>query len=137
LRAIRFAVGSVNTQATPSARGVAGIKLRPGEPLLGGALVPNPGAGVVVVLVHQGGQVKRVPLEEFPVQGRGGQGVMLGQARGTGPVVAAAVGPLDGAIDLIGADGRRQRLGEVPLSDRDRRGAKVVELDKVTEAWVF
>ncbi len=136
-RAIRFAVGSVNPQATPSARGVAGIKLRPGDELLAGALVPDPGAKVGVVLVHQGGQVKRVPLAQFPVQGRGGQGVVLSQARGTGPVVAVAVGPLDGAIDVIGADGKRQRLGEVPVVDRDKRGAKVVELEKVAEAWVF
>jgi DNA gyrase subunit A len=136
-RAIRFSVGGVNPQATPSARGVAGMKLRPGDRLLAGALVPDPGAAVGVVVVHQGGQVKRVPLAEFPLQGRGGQGVVLGQARATGPVVAVAVGPLDGAIDLIGADGKRQRLGDVPVGDRDKRGAKVVELDQVVEAWVL
>jgi DNA gyrase subunit A len=136
-RAIRFAVGSVNPQATPSARGVAGIKLQPGDRLLGGALVPDPKAPTGVVVIHQGGQVKRVPLASFPVQGRGGQGVALGQSRATGPVVAVAVGPLDGAVDLIGVDGKRQRLGEVSVGDRDKRGAKVVELEHVAEAWVL
>ncbi len=136
-RAIRFAVGDVNPQATPSARGVAGIKLRAGDRLLGGALIPDPGAKVGAVVVHQGGQAKRVPLAEFPVQGRGGQGVVLGQTKATGPVVAVAVGPLNGAVDLIGADGKRQRLGDIPVGDRDKRGAKVVDLEKVAEAWVL
>jgi DNA gyrase subunit A len=135
-RAIRFAVGDVNPQATPSARGVAAIKLRAGDRLLGGALIPDPRAKVGVVVVHQGGQAKWVPLAAFPVQGRGGQGVVLGQTKATGPVVAVAVGPLNGAVDLIGADGKRQRLGKIPVGDREKRGAKVVELDKVAEAWV-
>ncbi|HSJ53572.1 MAG TPA: DNA gyrase subunit A, partial [Anaerolineae bacterium] len=136
-RAIRFAVGDVNPQATPSARGVSGIKVRPDDRLLGGALVPDPGAAVGVVVVYQAGQAKRVPLAEFTVQGRGGQGVGLGTAKGTGPVVAVAVGPLNGAVDLIGADGKRQRLGDVPVVDREKRGARLVELENVAEAWVL
>jgi DNA gyrase subunit A len=137
-RAIRLSAGDVNPQATPSARGVAGIKLRKGDRMLGGVVIPDPAADQVVIVVSKTGYVKRVPLGEFPVQGRGGQGVlMLNQTRATGPVVAAGVGPADGSVDLIGADGKRQRLAEVPDENRANRGKKLVELESVAEVWVL
>jgi DNA gyrase subunit A len=137
-RTIRFAAGDINPQATPSARGVTGIKPRKGDTLLGGAPIPDPTAKVGVVVVTKAGYIKRVPLDEFPVQGRGGQGVLLlNQTKATGPVVAVAVGPLGGDIDLIGSAGKRQRLTEVPLENRANRGEKLVELEEVIEAWVL
>ena len=74
-RANRFAAADVNPQATPSARGVAGIKLRKGDRLLGGAVIADPKAKLGVVVVSKTGFIKRVPLDEFSVQGRAGQGV--------------------------------------------------------------
>ncbi len=137
-RAIRFETGDVKAQATPSARGVAGIRLRKGDRLMGGAVVPDPGAKQGVVVVSQKGYVKRVPLDEFPIQGRGGQGVLLlNQTPATGPVIAIALGPLDGAVDLIGSDGKRQRLGEIPIENRANRGEKLVELEEVAEVHVL
>jgi DNA gyrase subunit A len=137
-RAIRFAAATVSPQATSSARGVTGIRLPKGGRLLGGAVLADPTASLGVVAVSQTGFVKRVPLAEFPVQGRGGQGVLLlNQTKATGPVVAAAVGPLEGAVDLLGADGRRQRLAELPVTNRAHRGQKLVELDQVVEICVF
>jgi DNA gyrase subunit A len=137
-RANRFAAADVNPQATPSARGVAGIRLRKGDRLLSGAVIADPGAKLGIVVVSKNGFVKRVPLEEFPVQGRGSQGVLLlNQTRATGPVVAAAVGPMDGSVDLLAVDGKRQRLAEVPVENRPNRGEKLVELDDVAEARVL
>jgi DNA gyrase subunit A len=137
-RAVRFSAGDVNPQATPSARGVAGIKVRDGDALLGGAVIPDPKAQVGIVVVSQTGFVKRVALDEFSLQGRGVQGVQyLYQGKPPSPVIAAAAGPLDGAVDLIAPDGKRQRLDQVPVDGRTRRGRKLVELDAVAEAWVF
>jgi DNA gyrase subunit A len=137
-RANRFEAGSVNPQATPNARGVAGIKLRKGDRLLGGAVIPSPLSELGVIVVSQTGFLKRVPLDEFPVQGRGGQGVLLlNQSKATGPVVAVGLGPLDGAVDLIAAGGKRQRLAEVPVDKRPNRGEQLVELDGVAEVWVL
>ncbi|MFN2227016.1 MAG: DNA gyrase subunit A, partial [Anaerolineae bacterium] len=137
-RAIRFDAGDVNPQATASARGVTGIRLRKGDRMLGGAVVAGPAEKLGVIVVSKNGYVKRVPLDEFPVQGRGGQGVMLlNQTKATGPVIVTAVGTIDGSVDLIGADGKRQRLGEVPVENRANRGEKLVELDKVVEAHVL
>jgi DNA gyrase subunit A len=91
-----------------------------------------------VIVVSKTGFLKRVPLDEFSVQGRAGQGVMLlNQTKATGPVVAVTVGPMDGSLDLIASDGKRQRLDEVPVMNRANRGEKLVELDDVIEAVVL
>ncbi len=139
-RAIRFRAGDVNPQATPTARGVTGIKLRKGDQMLAGAVIPDPQAKMGVAVVSQKGWVKRVPLDEFSVQGRGGQGILLlNQTKATGPVIAANAGPMDGDVDLIAADGKRQRIpaGDVPVENRPNRGEKLVELDDVAELWVL
>ena len=137
-RANRFESNTVKPQATPSARGVAAIKVRPGDRLLGGTVVADPAAQLGVVVVSKTGYVKRVPLGEFPVQGRGGQGVLvLNQTRATGPVVAVGIGALNGSVDLIAADGKRQRLDKVPEANRPNRGEKMVKLGDVAEVRVL
>ena len=137
-RANRFVAGGVNPQATPSARGVAGIKVRQGDRLLSGVVISDPTADLGVVVVSERGYAKRVPLGEFPVQGRGGQGVLLlNQTKATGPVAAVGAGPMDGSVDLISADGKRQRLDDVPVTNRANRGQKLVELEEVTEVVVL
>jgi DNA gyrase subunit A len=137
-RANRFVAGEVNPQATPSAKGVAGIKVRKGDRLLGGMVISDPNADLGVIVVSKKGYVKRVPLGEFPVQGRGGQGVLLlNQTKATGPVVAVTAGPMGGSVDLISADGKRQRLAEVPVTNRANRGEKPVELEEVAEVAVL
>ena len=137
-RANRFVAGDVNPQATRSAKGVAGIKVRGGDQLLGGMVVSDPTANLGVVVVSKRGYVKRVPLAEFSVQGRGGQGVLLlNQTKATGPVAATMAGPMGGSVDLISADGKRQRLDEVPVTRRANRGDKLVELGEVAEVVVL
>lgn len=125
-KAIRFAAGPVKPQATPSARGVTGIKLGQGDRLVAGAVFV-PGEGAQVIIASQTGFIKRLPLAEFPLQGRAGQGVQsLAITRATGPVVAATV--TNGtAVDLLSAQGRRQRLAmtEIPETDRRKRGAQL------------
>jgi DNA gyrase subunit A len=134
----RFVTGDINPQVSPSAKGVAGIKVRKGDRLLGGAVIGGPAQELGVIVVSKTGFVKRVPLDEFSVQGRGGQGVqLLNQTKATGAVVAVAVGPLDGSVDLLSADGKRQRLDEVPMTNRANRGDKLVELEDVTEVVVL
>jgi DNA gyrase subunit A len=137
-RANRISAGDVNPQATASAKGVAGIKVLKGDKLLGGAVISDPKAKLGVIVVSETGFLKRVPLKEFSVQGRGGQGVMLlNQTKATGQVVAVAVGPEKGAVDLLAADGKRQRLDKVPVANRANRGNKLVELTDVAEVVVI
>jgi DNA gyrase subunit A len=129
-KVIRFAADAVNPQATPSAKGVTGIRLKKGDRLIGGAVF-NPAQASHLVTVSENGFIKRIPLDEIPVQGRGGQGVSLGVTKTTGAILAAAVIPAQGDIDVISVKGRRQRLelAQVPELLRDRRGDKLLELD--------
>jgi DNA gyrase subunit A len=137
-RANRIAAEHVSPQATRSARGVAGIKLRKGDRLLGGHVITDPSADWGVVVVSKNGFVKRVPQKEFPLQGRGGQGVLLlNQTAATGPVVAAQAGPMKGTVDLIASDGRRQRVAKVPTTNRANRGKRLGKLDDVAGVAVL
>jgi hypothetical protein len=43
---------------------------------------------------------------------------------------------MNGAVDLIAADGKRQRITQVPEENRPNRGKKLVKVSGVTEAWV-
>ena len=69
-RVLRISAETISCQQTFSARGVAGIKLRKDDVLLGGAVVPDPKDQIVLIL-SQKGYLKRVPIDEFSVQGRG------------------------------------------------------------------
>jgi DNA gyrase subunit A len=117
---------------------VAGIKIVKINQLFGGAVIGDPKADLGLIVVSEKGFVKRVPLKEFSVQGRGGQGVqLLNQTKATGPVIAASLGRMKGSVDLIAKDGKRQRLADVPVTNRANRGTKLVELDNVAEVIVL
>lgn len=78
-RLLRFEAKVVNPQATPSARGVAGIKML-GDDLVGGAVLTK--ADTALVTITQTGIAKRIPLTDVPVQGRAGQGARLNDGAG-------------------------------------------------------
>jgi DNA gyrase subunit A len=128
-RALRFEAGSVNPQATPSARGVAAIKIVEGDPLLG-AVVIEPGemSDGFVVVVTEKGFAKKVKLAEYPVQGRAGQGVQamkLHPAAGAISVCTVARG-MD-QIDLISEKGKRLRIPvrDIPAGARAAKGENI------------
>jgi DNA gyrase subunit A len=129
-KAIRFAAHEVNPQATPSARGVAGVKLGKDDRLVAGG-VYEPEAKPEVIVVSQTGFVKRMLLQEFPIQGRGGQGVQsLEITKVTGKVAAAVVATSQAkSCDVLSAKGLRHRLmmESIPLADRRKRGEKLVD----------
>ncbi|GIK43517.1 MAG: DNA gyrase subunit A [Chloroflexota bacterium] len=139
-KAIRFAGSEVNPQATPSARGVTGIKLGKEDSLVAGTVI-EPDEKAQVIIVSQTGFIKRVPLAEFPLQGRGGQGVQsLEITKMTGKVAAAAIATGQAkAGDVLSAKGLRHRLAleSIPVADRRKRGEKLVDFgedDTITGA---
>jgi DNA gyrase subunit A len=129
-KAIRFAAAEINPQATGSARGSAGIKVGKDDSLVAGEVF-EPDEQVQVVVVSQTGFVKRVELKEFPLQGRGGQGVQgLEITKVTGKVTTATV--IAGqakTCDVLSAKGLRYRLeiDNIPITDRRKRGEKLVD----------
>jgi DNA gyrase subunit A len=120
---------------------VAGIRLREGDVLLGGSVAAAP-RGFMVFVLSAKGYMKRVPIGEFSVQGRGGLGVLsLNVTRATGPVVAVAGGNATRSttVDVLSADGKRQRvsLGGIPIENRANRGKKLVKLTQAQEIVVL
>jgi DNA gyrase subunit A len=140
-RVLRVDAETISCQQTFSARGVVGIKLRKDDVLLGGAVVADPKNQVVLVL-SQKGYIKRIPIDEFSVKGRGTLGVLsLNVTPATGPVVAAAVGKpgRSTTIDVLAADGKRQRLSlrSIPTENRANRGKKLVKLAQANEIVIW
>ena len=111
---------------------VIGIKLRKEDRLLAGSVLQET-KGCMAFIVSAEGFVKRVPLEEFPVKGRGTLGVLgLNQTKATGPIAAAGVGKATRStvVDVLASDGKRQRMSlrSIPIENRPNRGRKGVKL---------
>ncbi len=136
-KASHFQARLVNPQATPSARGVAGIKLAKTDSLIAGAVI-EPDEQTQVVIVSEMGYIKQVDLALFPLKGRNTQGVQsLDITKTTGKVVAAAVArPQAQFCDILSVKGLRQRLelDKIPQSDRRKRGERFVKLADVIKA---
>lgn len=137
-RALRFETKSVNPQATPTAKGVAAIKMGD-DPIIGGALVEPKGMKGFVLLVTEQGQIKRIALDEFPVQGRGVQGVQTWKLTKTnGLITGIALAPDASAdADIYSARGRRLRLAvkEIPLATRAAKGAEIKTIIKAADVF--
>ncbi len=124
-RVLRFESGSINPQATPSAKGVTAIKMM-GDRLVCGLLVES---GYhkkgFAFAVSAKGHAKRIAIDEFPLQGRGGQGVQLWKITAeTGPVTGFTVGMDKDQIDIYSSKSKRFRLDgkDLPLVTRATKG---------------
>jgi DNA gyrase subunit A len=136
---IRFETSEVNPQATPTSRGVTGIKVKKGDRIISGAVF-MPDDVTHVALVSEHGWTKKMKLDEFSTQGRGGQGMRtLGVTKATGVVAGACVVPKEARyLDVISSNGRRCRLPieEVPEVARQPRGDQLVDFDDDEEKIV-
>jgi DNA gyrase subunit A len=137
-RLLHTSAGEISDQKTLTARGVLGIKLGKGDVLLGGVVLAGPGKCEVFVLSAKG-YLKRLPLAQFTLQGRGGKGLQsLKITKATGPVAAAAATRVTQAskMDVLAEDGKRQRipLKSIPRArSRQSRGKKLVTIGPVSE----
>jgi DNA gyrase subunit A len=108
-------------------QGVTGIRLRKGDEVIGMGIV-RPRAQVLSVTERGFG--KRTDVEEFPVQGRGGQGVILAAITGkTGDVAATEmVDEATQEILLITTTGVviRTPLDQIRPLSRATQGVKVM-----------
>lgn len=121
-QAIRFKCGDVNPQQSPTAQGVAGINIGKGDELLS-AFVFDPALAGHAVIASEKGWLKRVPMGEWPVQGRAGKGVQaLAITATTGDVAAATVTRADdNYVDLATEAGYRLRFRYDVLPEENRR----------------
>jgi DNA gyrase subunit A len=118
---IRFAEDEVRPVGR-SAGSMRGIRLKGDDRVVGGCAVAHE---EVVVLATQAGYAKRTPVDEFPVQARGGAGVKaakIDKARG----LLVGVAPGDETVAFVTSDGAvAVPASSVRAAARDGGGSKV------------
>ncbi|MCH8930548.1 MAG: hypothetical protein IIA98_06475 [Proteobacteria bacterium] len=125
-KAIRFNEKDVRPMGRLAA-GVRGIRLAPGHELI--ALIIAADGAILTATEHGFG--KRTRLSEFPIRGRGGQGVIgIQTSTRNGRLVAALQVANDDEIMLISAGGTlvRTPVSEVSLLGRNTQGVRLIRL---------
>lgn len=130
-RVLRFESGSINPQATSSAKGVTAIKMM-GDQLVCGILVdPSFHKNGFAYAVTENGHIKRIDINDFPMQGRGGQGVQLWKVNeDTGFVTGFTVGYDKDQVEIYSTKSKRFRIDgkDLPLVTRATKG---IDLGKI------
>ncbi len=127
-KAICFEEGAVRPMGR-TARGVRGIKLPAGQRVIA-LILKEPGSAILAATER--GYGKRTNVDEFNVQGRGGQGVIAIQtSERNGNVVGAASVTADDEIMLISDRGTlvRTPAGDVSLMGRNTQGVTLIRLN--------
>jgi len=109
--------------------GVIGMRFIDGDDLLGMHVVR---AGADVLVATGGGYAKRTPADQYPVQGRGGRGVLTARIVDTrGELVGALmVRPEDEVFAITSVGGViRTSAAEIKMSGRQTMGVRLVNLD--------
>jgi DNA gyrase subunit A len=108
--------------------GVIGMRFSNGDELLGMYVIRDGGD---VLVATGGGYAKRTPIDAYPVQGRGGRGVVTAkivEARGE-LVGALMVHPTDEIFAITSAGGViRTSAAEVKQSGRQTMGVRLMNL---------
>jgi DNA gyrase subunit A len=108
--------------------GVIGMRFADGDELLGMHVVRE---GADVMVATGGGYAKRTPADQYPVQGRGGRGVLTARIVDTrGELVGALmVRPEDEVFAITSVGGViRTAAAEVKLSGRQTMGVRLMNL---------
>jgi DNA gyrase subunit A len=131
-KAIRFAEGEVRPMGREAA-GVRGIKLGDGQEVIA-LIVVGPGeASGCVLTASASGYGKRTPVGDFPLHGRGGQGVIAMQTSDRNGTTVAALQVLPGQeIMLISSTGTlvRTAVDEVSELGRNTQGVRLIRLSE-------
>jgi len=110
--------------------GVIGMRFTEGDELLGMYVVTE---GADVLVATGGGYAKRTPADQYPVQGRGGLGVVTArivEARGE-LIGALMVHPDDEVFAITSAGGViRTSAAEIKISGRQTMGVRLVNLSE-------
>ena len=108
--------------------GVLGMRFNSGDRLLSiGVVRPE----TFVLVATGGGYAKRTPIEDYPVQGRGGKGVLtLQYDRRRGTLVGALIVGLDDELYAITSTGGviRTSAREVRKAGRQTKGVRLMNL---------
>jgi DNA gyrase subunit A len=127
-KAIRFKEEDVRPMGRGAA-GVRGIKLPEGHEVIALTIV---GDGMILSATENG-YGKRTPIDEFPVQGRGGQGVIAIQTTArNGPTVGAVQVKDEDEIMLISSSGTlvRTAVSDISIIGRNTQGVTLIRVEE-------
>ena len=113
-----------------TAAGVRGLRLGGPDDEVIALSIPDKN---LMLIATENGYGKRTPLDEFPVQGRGGQGVIAIQTSDrNGRTVGALQVSQDDEILLISSAGTlvRTPAAEISVMGRNTQGVRLIRLDK-------
>jgi DNA gyrase subunit A len=128
-KAIRFDENDVRPMGRTAA-GVRGIRLPEGQEVISLIILNEPG---MILTASEKGYGKLTPLEDYPVHGRGGQGVIALQTSDrNGRMVGALQIKPDDEIMLISSSGTlvRTPVGEISIQGRNTQGVRLIRLDE-------
>ncbi|MHB8585023.1 MAG: DNA gyrase subunit A [Thermoplasmatota archaeon] len=129
-QSIRFAEAEVRSMGRP-AFGVRGVTVEPGDAVVSLAVVRNPQNSILTIT--ENGFGKRTPIEEYRVQGRGGQGIITIQTTTrNGPVVAALEVAETDEILVTSERGMVIRVpaSTISLMGRNTQGNRIMRLEE-------
>jgi DNA gyrase subunit A len=127
-KGIRFPESDVRPMGRGAA-GVRGIKLPEGHEVIALSIV----RGGMVLTATENGYGKRTAIEDFPVQGRGGQGVITIQTtERNGRTVGAVLVEDDDEIMLISSNGTlvRTSVDEISVQGRNTQGVRLIRVEE-------
>jgi DNA gyrase subunit A len=127
-QAVRFDEAAARNMGRTS-RGVRGIRLRDGDQVVGLIVVHDPDASIITACEH--GYGKRTPMTDYPIKGRGGQGVINIKTSGRNGVVVGIRGCNAGDdVMFITASGMivRSPVAEMRPMGRATQGTRLVNL---------
>ncbi len=133
-RAIKFSVQDVR-QMGRGARGVRGMLLDPEDKAVSATIVKA--EDKYLLIITEKGYGKRVLLQEFPLQRRGGKGVIaIKTSDKTGKVADALTLKDEEPIIVVSKLGKiiRVNSGEVPIYGRHTRGVRIQKLSDEDKA---
>ena len=128
-KSIRFSETDVRTMGRTAA-GVRGMRLGPNQKVITMILVEEEGS---ILTSTENGYGKRTPVSDYPLKGRGGQGVISIQTNErNGDVVGAVQVCEDDEIMMITDNGTLVRIsvGDVSEMGRNTQGVRLIRLTK-------
>jgi DNA gyrase subunit A len=128
-KAIRFDENDVRPMGRTAA-GVRGIRLPEGEEVISLIILNEPG---MILTASENGYGKLTPLDDYPVHGRGGQGVIaLQTTERNGRMVGALQIKPDDEIMLISSSGTlvRTPVSDISVQGRNTQGVRLIRLDE-------
>lgn len=134
-KAIKFTEDSVRPLGRAT-MGVRGIKIDAKDQVIGMAVVSK-GDKAELLAIMENGLGKKTPVDQFPLQGRGGQGVKVAKVTDrTGQVVVAQVIPGNAEeVIITSTKGQVVKLpiNQIPKLSRDTQGVILMRFNKESD----